>query len=110
MSGSIPTASTIAMYSNRLPDSVRGSVLLDPLDGRRLEDLLLATSKTCDVLLEGLHASLGLEEGLSKGLASASLANEVDEVCESPVLGGELRFLQTSLSPAPWSGHGRGCP
>ena len=41
-----------------------------------------------------VDAALGLDQGLGERLAAAALADEVDEVGEPALLGGELGLLQ----------------
>jgi hypothetical protein len=57
--------------------------ILDPLDRRRLEDLLATLAQPGDIVGQRLDASLGLYQRLCKRLAAASLADEVDEVGEA---------------------------
>ncbi|MEZ4354693.1 MAG: hypothetical protein R3F16_13700 [Myxococcota bacterium] len=71
-----------------------GEPLLDPLDGRRLEDLLGSAAKLVQLLAQGLNPALRLYQGLAEGLAAPPFADEVDEVGEAPLFGIEFRFLR----------------
>lgn len=68
--------------------------VLDPLDRRCLADLFAAATQRIDLVAEGLDAPRGLDQRFGEGLAAAALADEVDEVREPALLGGELCLLQ----------------
>ncbi|MDQ2760673.1 MAG: hypothetical protein M3Y17_09675 [Actinomycetota bacterium] len=68
--------------------------VLDPFDGWWTEDLLAAATKGVDLVREHIYAPLGLDESLRERLAAASLTDEVDEVGQSSLLRGQLRFLE----------------
>jgi hypothetical protein len=72
--------------------------ILDPLDRRRLEDLLPAATERVDLVAERLDAPLGFDQGLSKRLAPAALADEVDEVRQPALLGREFASLSFRVS------------
>jgi len=68
--------------------------VLDPLDGRRPEDLLSAAAEGSDFFAKRVDPALGLDQGLGESLTAASFADEVDEVGEPALLGGELGLLE----------------
>jgi hypothetical protein len=71
--------------------------LLDPLDGRELEHLRPAAAEPFELLPQRLDPPLGLDEGLGQCLASTPLADEVQEVRETPFLGSELGLLHANV-------------
>jgi hypothetical protein len=68
--------------------------VLDPLDRRRLGDLLAAATEPAYLIGQVLNASLSLNQGLAERLAAAAITDEVDEVGEAALLGEQLRLLQ----------------
>ncbi|MBV9167246.1 MAG: hypothetical protein JO342_13965 [Solirubrobacterales bacterium] len=69
------------------------SPVLDPLDGRRAEDLLAAPPERHDLVCELIDPALGLDQSLRERLAAAALADEVDKIGEPALLGGELGLV-----------------
>ncbi|HTP18680.1 MAG TPA: hypothetical protein VMJ65_03695 [Solirubrobacteraceae bacterium] len=68
--------------------------LLDPLDGRWPEDLLAAAAERVHFVGQVVDPVLGLDQGLGERLAPATLADEVDDVGQPALLGGELGLLE----------------
>jgi hypothetical protein len=79
--GSIPAVSTFAKNSNR-PPRQRGAIRLGP-----------ATQRV-DLVAQRVDTPLGLDKRLRQRLATASLADEVDEVGQSSLLGAQLGLLE----------------
>ena len=68
--------------------------ILDPLDGRRAEDLFAAAPERFDFFAERVDSSLRLDQGLGERLAAAAFADEVDEIGEPALFSRELGLFQ----------------
>ena len=69
----------------------------DPLDRRRLEDLLGPVAQRLELLTECLDPPLRFGQGLAGCLAAPPLADEVHEVRETPLLGIEVAKLYAHI-------------
>ncbi len=68
--------------------------VLDPLDGRRAEDLVSATAQGIDLFGQYVDSSFGFHQGFRKRMAAPAFGDEIDEVREPALLSGELGLLQ----------------